>query len=233
VGGQLKKLNPNFGELRKIEPELIRAYSEQEAIEAAKTLIKYNTRYEGDPKAVLDALPPTLRSDIRLTSERRTLIPGKTWPKGSIVFYCGQSYESWGPDTLDKGMGGSEEAIVYLTRELSKLGNPVTVYNERPEQYDDYGQTTGIIAYLPWTEINPNDTFDTFVAERDPTVLKDINARLKICDLHDTIDPNVVYNNAQWVDKFIFRSKWHRNLYSELPDSQCVVIGNGILKEYK
>lgn len=240
AAGALKRLAPDYGELAKLEPEIVRAYNEDKAIEAAKALIKYASKYDGSPEAVLQSLPPALRADIRLTTERRTLIPGKTWPKGSVVFYCGQSYEPWGPDTLDKGMGGSEEAVVYLSRELANVGQVVTVYNERNEEYKDAEvdyehsrlHTPKNVWYRPWTEINPNDTFDTFISERDPTVLKDITARVKLCDLHDTIDPQIVYNNAPYVDKYMFKSQWHRNLYPELPDDKAVVVGNGILESY-
>ncbi len=34
-------------------------------------------------------------------------------------------------------MGGSEEAIVYLTRELAKLGHKVTVFGEVKEKLVD------------------------------------------------------------------------------------------------
>lgn len=234
AAGALKKLAPNYGELKKLEPEIIRAYNEEQAVEAVKTLTKYADKYDGDPQDILKVLPTSLKADIRLTEERRKYIPGREWPKGSIVFYCGRSYEPWGPETLDRGMGGSEEAVVYLSRELSMFndGADVTIYNERQSPYDDQEGTAFNVEYLPWTEINPNDTFDVFIAERDPTVLSNITARVKICDMHDTINPQLVYNSAEFVDKYIFRSKWHRNLYPELPDNKCAIIGNGIKESY-
>lgn len=224
-------LAAQWEELRK---GIVQAVNEAGAIDNAKALIQFAEKYDGDATKVLDALPASLRADIRLTDERRRLIPGKTWPKGSVVFYCGPSYEPWGPDTLDKGMGGSEEAVVYLARELAKEGRQVFVYNERTTPHLDIHDPDGAyqtVAYYPWTEINPNDDFDVFVAWRTPVGLKDIKARLKLCDVHDIISPEVVYENLPYVDKYLFKSKFHRELYPEVPDSKAVVIGNGLSKD--
>jgi tetratricopeptide (TPR) repeat protein len=226
---QLQKANPHF----EIEPELkqetLRAVNEETAIRNAKDLIEFNRMYEGDPKAVLDSLPPYLRADVRLTQQRRELIPGKVWPKGSIAIYCGPSYETWGPDTLDKGMGGSEEAIVYLARALSKnvpddVG--ITVYNERASAYF----TNYEVDYLPWTEINPNDEFDTYIQWRSPAGIENIKARKKLLDLHDIIPTEDVYAAIPYVDMFMFKSKFHRDLYPEVPEEKVAIVGNGINK---
>lgn len=223
---ELLRLQPSW-DLGKLKDIILQAVNEAGAVDAVKYLADYLDQEQG--RAVLEALPSELRADVRLTSERRRLIPGKTWPKGSVVFYCGQSYETWGPDTLAKGMGGSEEAVVYLARELAK-DNPVTVYNERTTAYREAGGKFRLASYLPWTEINPNDTFDTFIAWRDPSGLKEINARLKLCDLHDIISQEAVYAAIPYTDIFCFKSNFHRELYPEVPDDKCVVIGNGILR---
>lgn len=238
---RLSQLAPAYKELDKLKPELLRAYNEQIAIDNAKALIDFTRTYEGDPIKVLDSLPSYLRSDIRLTEERRKLTPVKVWPKGSVAYYCGQSFEPWGPDTLEQGMGGSEEAVVYLSRNLRLHYGPVTIYNERQVPHlDKFERHTWDgkqatkkdvhVSYLPWTEINPADTFDTFIAWRDPSMLSTIKARVKLCDLHDIVNPELVYRNAQFVDKYMFKSQFHRDLYPKLPDDKCVIIGNGINK---
>lgn len=215
-----------------IEDELITAVAnadnEHRAINAAKELIDYNQKYEGDALAVLNSLPATTRAHLELTDQRRELIPGRKWPKGSIVFWCGQSYEPWGPDTMDKGMGGSEESVVQLSRKLAKLGHEITVYNERES---GFMEAPLYATYLPWTDINPNDEFDVFIAWRNPSDLPNIKARLKLCDLHDTMSPEFIYQWADYVDKYMVKSQWHRNLYPELPDDKFVIVGNGIVKE--
>ncbi|RLN57865.1 hypothetical protein BBP00_00007305 [Phytophthora kernoviae] len=65
-----------------------------------------------------------------------------------IAIYCheyGQAWwEPWGPSSLNSGLGGSEEAVVFLSRELQKLGYWVEVYGDpspedlsTPDEADD------------------------------------------------------------------------------------------------
>lgn len=233
---ELSNLDPDYPGLAALKPEITRALNDNMAIRDAKYLIDYAQTYGGNPLGVLTSLPPELAADIRLTEERRRLIPGKKWPKGSVVFFCGQAYEEWGPEYLDKGMGGSEEAVIYLSRALASKGRTVAVYNQRTQGHidraglPDTSSAMGVL-YAPWTEINPNDEYDTFVAWRDPSGLREVKARRKLCDLHDIISSELVYDNIPYVDAYLFKSQYHRNLYPEVPDDKAIVIGNGIMKE--
>jgi tetratricopeptide (TPR) repeat protein len=224
------RLSPAYGkQWQGLKDEILKAVNEERAVNAAKALIDH----VDDGRAILAALPPSLRADVRLTAERRRLIPGVKWPKGSVVFYCGPSFETWGPDTLDKGMGGSEEAVVYLSRVFADMGFMVSVYNQRDSEIADKPMTDkgGWLHFVPWTEINPNDEFDIYVAWRSPEGLKDIKARKKLVDVHDTMPPELLYEYEPYVDTYLFKSNFHRNLYPDLPDAKCVVIGNGINRE--
>src|SRR6266571_5274549 len=61
----------------------------------------------------------------RNTEYRKTASSGK-----DLVIYCGHTKHQWNPELFKtKGFGGSEEAVIYLTRELAKLGWDITVYN--------------------------------------------------------------------------------------------------------
>lgn len=228
------------------------AYFDQKAIDYTKWLLHYTKGEGGKPLKLFEALPPRIVNDVRLTQERGKFMPPKTWPEKSIVFYCGPAYEQWGPDTLDKGMGGSEEAIVYLSRELIKLGWQVFVYNDRDEEYYDTGFTkgwdsasnwtkyydkktkttpsVGQVIYKPWQLFNPNDTFDVFVAWRNPSFTRSVpvKARIKAVDMHDV--PTITNADIDKNDLFMFKTKYHAGL-SKVPKEKTVVIGNGILRE--
>jgi tetratricopeptide (TPR) repeat protein len=205
------------------------AYFDQKAVDYMKWLLHYVDGNAGKTSKLFEALPPRLYADPRLNAERVKFLPKQVWPKKSIAILCGQGLEPWGPDTLNKGMGGSEEAVVYLSRELAKLGWQVTVFNDREEEYVD-----GVVTYKPWTLLNPYDQFDVFVAWRAPESLKGIKARQKVADLHDTIQPERVYQVAKDEPKALFfvKSQYHRSLYPKLSDDRFVVIGNGIVKEH-
>ncbi len=190
-------------------------------------------------------LPESLKYDNRLREMRYRQVEPKVWPKKSIVYFCGKGYEPWGANTLDKGMGGSEESVVYLSREMAKLGYEVTVYNECDEPYidpveyvDGKAKTENgrvvqgkAVRYEPWRKFDPRDTFDTLIVWRSPDVAKElirqnVKANKLLVDVHDVLSedyvtdlPNVTY---------MVKSQFHRHLYDYLPDDKFRIIGNGI-----
>lgn len=50
------------------------------------------------------------------------------WSNKSIVFFTGQTPETWGPSSLKNGIGGSETAVLELSRWFSKKGWEVSIY---------------------------------------------------------------------------------------------------------
>ena len=50
----------------------------------------------------------------------------------TLAFYCGDSVEPWGPRSLWQGIGGSEEAVIHMYRQLRVLGWRVDVYANPP-----------------------------------------------------------------------------------------------------
>lgn len=228
----VEEVNPTHPQVVQLKPLFEEAFYDQKATEYVKYLLHYTKGEGGKPLKLFEALPPRLYADPRLNAERANFLPRRKWEKGSIAYFCGAAAETWGPDTLDKGMGGSEEAVVYLSRELAKLGHEVTVFNDREEVWYDNIIGGSDVVYQPWTLLNPNDEFDIFVAWRAPENCAGVKARLKFVDLHDVVEPERVYSAAEYVDKFFVKSQYHRSLYPELPDDKFVVIGNGIVKEH-
>lgn len=222
---KVEKIQPKDKLFKELMPEVVRAYFESQAIKKAEWLIEYESDAGGNALKVLESLPEALQNDVRLREVRAKIVPPKKWADKSIVFYCGPGLEKWGPDTLDKGMGGSEEAIVYLSRELARLGWDVTIYNDREEELIDSDVT-----YKPWTTFNPADTFDVLVSWRNPTFHKDMKtkARIKAVDMHDVVGEQAVEDGADTVDKFFVKSSYHRSLYPGVVDDKFAVISNGI-----
>lgn len=252
--GRVKEAWQLYNETKQIAPYFIKEQSEQtnvpwdklfeeayldlKAIDYTKWLLKYTKDFGGKPQKILDSLPFKTFQDSRLNAERAHIFPPKVWPKKSIVFFCGQSSEPWGPDTLSKGMGGSEEAIVYLSRELARLGWQVTVFNDREDEYVDYaghievptssyGSTRNMTAkrikelgttvrmpasviYKPWTLLNPYDEFDIFVSWRQPQNCVGVKARMLCVDCHDTLIGHVTVTPEQIknIDLFFLKSQF-------------------------
>jgi tetratricopeptide (TPR) repeat protein len=158
-------------------------------------------------------------------------LPIKKWAGKTIAYYVGRAEFNWGPDTLDKGIGGSEEAVIYLSRELAKLGYKITVFCQRKDSYIDRISSSHKVTYKPWYEFNPNDTFDTFIASRLAVNVYGIKARQKLLDLHDAVLESNLIGIKDHVTKFMVKSRWQRNLYPNIADDKFVVISNGILKD--
>lgn len=174
--------------------------------------------------ALWESLSDEMKYDKRLRWLRNIATEPQQWNDKSIVIFCGQGYEEWGPHTLDKGMGGSEEAVVYLSRELARLGYRVTVYGEAKHLDIERGRQA--VVWLPWQQFDPRDQFNVFVAWRAPQILEKVNAKVKLADIHDIIPEELVKNYPDVT--YLFKSNYHKELYGDV-DSR--VIGNGIDKE--
>lgn len=230
--------SPDYTPAKDLYPIIEEAKEDSDAITHLTWLLYYLKNRGGKPTKLMEALPARVFSDPRLNPHRANVFPPKKWNKGSIAYYCGQTGETWGADTLDKGMGGSEEAVVYLSRELVREDHSVTVFNDREDEYFDkvYGnfEEDFGVTYKPWTLLNPNDEFDIFVAWRAPENIRGVKARVKLVDLHDTVEAERVYSIAELEPevKFLVKSNYHRSLYPELDDKYFVIVGNGIQKEH-
>lgn len=179
-----------------------------------------------DDKTLWESLAYDLQYDKRLQALRYNVTEPKTWSDKSIVIFCGQGYEEWGPHTMDKGMGGSEEAVVYLSRELARLGYEVTVYAEATEYEKIDGR---YVDWFHWKEFDTRDNFNVFVAWRAPQYAERVNAKVKLADIHDVLPKRLVKDYPDVT--YMVKSNFHRKLYPDVPDNKFRIIGNGISKE--
>lgn len=186
--------------------------------------------YFRSDKALWNALDDEIKTDTRARGLRNAAVTPKTWGNRSIVFFCGQGYEEWGPHTLDKGMGGSEEAIIYLARELSKKGWQVDVFGEVPQLITDEVGDSPTVLYHPWKEFDERDHYNVFVSWRTPVFTSAVDAKVKVVDVHDVM-PTEIMKDIPDATYFV-KSDYHRNLYPHLPDEKFQVIGNGIDPEH-
>jgi glycosyltransferase involved in cell wall biosynthesis len=144
-----------------------------------------------------------------------------------IAIYCHATFESWCPETAkSKGLGGSEEAVVYLSKELVKLGWQVDVYNtcEAEGQYD------GVNYYNFW-RFSKDRPYEIFVAWRNNEYVDLANeSSKKYVWMHDVTKSDYWSSErTKKIDKIIVLSKWHRNLFDWIKDdSKFLVSRNGI-----
>lgn len=200
--------------------------------ELQKIVEKYKKLKDSGKKkkaqALLDSLPEHLADNPVIAALRNAGRPFK-WPQKSVVIMTGDTaLDAWGPWSLKEGIGGSEEAIIRLSRQLSRLGYKVVVYGKP-------GPNTGLdesgVMWRNYWECNLyEDEFDIFVAWRAPFIFeRPIKARKSYLWLHDVMEPGeFTENRIKNFTKCIVLSKYHRGLFPMIPDEKILLSGNGI-----
>lgn len=223
---------PSSEQLKDRKKSVMAYLSRMEMEDAAHKLCHWLETYEADDTAkmgfFLCGLPKPVADHpkyIRLANEHG--LTTATDSANRIAIYCGGTFETWGPDDVKtKGLGGSEEAVVYLSRELVKLGWCVDVYSNctEPGQYD------GVNYFNHWTW-RPEKPYDIFIAWRNSEYIElaPENSK-KYLWLHDV--QKMEYYTPERIakiDKIMVLSKWHRDNLKEIPDDKFFITRNGIV----
>lgn len=176
---------------------------------------------------VLDSIPEHLADNVVVAALRKENKSFK-WPKKSIAIMTGDTaLDAWGPWSLKEGIGGSEEAVIRLSRQLTKQGWKVVVFAKPgiDTGLDEHG-----VMWRNYWDCNLDDEFDIFVAWRAPFIFdKKIKARKSYLWLHDVMEegeftPERIANFT----KCILLSKYHRSLFPMIPEEKVLMSGNGI-----
>jgi tetratricopeptide (TPR) repeat protein len=180
-------------------------------------------------KTLLHSVPSDLLDNPYITGLRNKFNKPKKWKEKSIAVYCGNSPETWNPNSLDEGgIGGSETAVIEICKRLAKKGWKITVYNHagaKPEG-DDFDGVT----YKNYWDFNFKDEFDVLWVWRLPEMFDyPIKARMAILDLHDVMNPlDFSQDRLDRIDKIFVKTNYHRSLLPNIADEKFEVIGNGI-----
>jgi len=157
-------------------------------------------------------------------------MPPKFWDDNEVAIYCGPGFTNWSPLKLKNPegsfIGGSEEAVIRLSQELSKLGWRVTVYADPGEQEGEYEG----VKWLPYYKFNLLDHFNILVFWRVIQYVDQNAIAKKIYVWNHDIQNNLEYTKERIdkIDKVFFLSKWHRDNVPALPDEKVVISSNGI-----
>jgi tetratricopeptide (TPR) repeat protein len=184
-----------------------------------------STGQKGKLKALVNAIPDEIDSAPALVQMRNDLTPPKQWGSNEIAIFCGPGFEKWSPKSVASGVGGSEEAVIHMGEELTKLGWKVTVYADP----DDPGNYNGV-EYQPYYYINWKDQFNVLIAWRNIGVFDlPIKARKAYLWNHD-LQNAMTYTpeRLKKMDKVMFLSKFHRNNVPSLAEDKILYTHNGI-----
>lgn len=145
------------------------------------------------------------------------------WPKNSVVFFCSHAFEDWGPESLENGCGGSEEAVIQLSKRFVKLGWDVTVYNNCVQE-----KTVDGVKWVRFERFNPRDIFNILISWRNNIFIDPKVAAKKYVDFHDVPDPKMYVEEDLKDVTLLVKSQFHRSVLSHLPDKCFKIIPNGI-----
>ena len=177
---------------------------------------------------VLNALPLASTTQPFAHYLRNKFTPARKWGDKEICLFANfgnEHFEQWGLSSLNKGIGGSETAVIRLVQEWVTHGYRVTVYGDPgDEQGVHYG-----INWLPWYHFNPQDEFNIFIQWRNWSLAGDIKAKKFLVDLHDIYSQmDIKDEDMEHVDALMVKSEYQRKLAPKVPDAKMKALSNGI-----
>lgn len=212
---------PESKEAKNILEIIDKGAEEADIIHAIKSVGEYldnDSFWAMVPKKIME-YPEVMHTKNKKV--RKTESSGK-----DLAIYCGACLTEWDTTSAKNGgIGGSEEAVINLSRLMVERGWNVTVYGRPITEGVQEG-----VNYKHYTDFNPNDKYDVFISWRMPSVLAvKINASHKYVWLHDcTPEDNFTPDILNNLDKIMVLSKYHRSLYPRIPEEKFMYFGNGI-----
>lgn len=222
---EAKNLCNGDPEVLKYEKVFVDAMEESKYTKELIWMINYLTKRESiKVEKLVESIPSNLNTETTWKIRSQFIKP-KAWSDKEIAIFCGPAWEEWGPASVIAGIGGSEEAVIYLSKELVKQGYSVTVYNS-------CGDMTGVyegVEYKPYQMFNFNDNFNILIEWRNYS-LQNIKARQHYIWLHDLPLPGTFNkDNLNNIDKVFVLSEYHKlTLLDQVPEEKIFVTANGI-----
>ncbi|MBU2051272.1 MAG: hypothetical protein KKH61_20185, partial [Gammaproteobacteria bacterium] len=239
--GKFEKAIRMFTAARKLAPlelglktsftHFLDIYNDNESVTNYLRLLDYVREDLKSFRLLVDSIPARIRNDERLSTAITMIEPPKKWEDKSVVFFCGGAWEDWVDTSVIGGIGGSEEATVYLSREFTKLGYKVTVFNQCGELEGMYNG----VEYKNYHKFHPKDEYDILICWRS-NMLQDVKARKKYVWLHDIpFKDTIIDEDFESLDGVIVLSEYHKSFLSHLKDqSKIIVSRNGLnIKDFE
>ena len=199
------------------------------AFESAMNRLARITKIAGKEKTKkeLDLLPPAFWAHPAVCDQRNAHFVKSESSGRDLIFYCDDSGELWNPETArTTGIGGSEEAVLWLSKLMQQRGWNVTVYANCGLREKDYDG----VKWKPYWTWNCRDKQDITVLWRHPEkAIHTIPSGVVMVDLHDVIaETEFTRDRLHRIDRIFVKSKFHRSLYPGISDEKFVILPNGI-----
>lgn len=175
-------------------------------------------------EGLLNMLPEDMQSTALCEKLRHKHAPSRVHTN-EIAYFCGKGFEKWDEKSIEKGIGGSETAVIQLAKEWAKQGKRVVVYGDPVEEHESDG-----VQWKPYWKFSVRDRFDTLIIWRNESLLDaPLKANRIFFDAHDVLSPSEwKKSRVAKVDNIFVKSKFHRSFIPDVPDEKIVIIPNGI-----
>lgn len=227
---KLKEIFPNDGAIEQQWQFINETREIRNQLKNYAGLLNYLTKtgQQFKLRPLLAAVPQQLEDNPYIQKFAQDIFPPKDWTDKEIVIYCGPQFTQWDATSIEKTgesfVGGSEEAVIYLTRELAKLGWKVVVYADPIKEgvYDG-------VEYLGHYKFNVRDNFNILVYWR-ALGWTDMNCKAKKTYLwcHDIQNP-AEYSKERLdkIDKIFVLSQAQRENVPDVSDDKFIISSNG------
>ena len=221
---------PTLDFIKQNEKMFVMAVDHKQFMERFLYVVNYLKDNEEENKIgdLLKAVPKGLLEHEVVQKLKHHYDTPKQWSDNSVCIFAMNTLGDWSPKAVEGGVGGSEEAVIYLSKELVKLGLDVTVFNNCGEQSGVYDG----VKYRNVIEFNPNDIYNVLISWRSNIFENSISAKKRIVWLHDM--PNIDFSddNIKKIDRIVMLSKYHASLLPKnVPQEKVFISTNGINAE--
>ena len=222
-------LAPNNDFIKANKDNFKEAAKNTEFIQHLSYLVNYiRDNEKGLLSNLIKSIPKKMFRDERIAALRNMYGESNKWPDNSVAIFCGPAWETWAAPSVLTGIGGSEEAVVYLSKELNKLGYKVTVFCSCGDMAGEYEGVT----YREFFEFNNNDKYDILIGWRNNIFKDKLNARKKIVWLHD-VPSEEMFDVNDSLDHVVVLSEYHKSLLKNVSEDKILISSNGInLKDF-
>jgi len=145
-----------------------------------------------------------------------------------LNIWAGRTPNQWGPRSNETGTGGSEDAVIQLSKRMVERGWRVAVYGNPPAE--DAGQDSHGVQWLHWSAWDIKDSPDVAVFWRYENAIHDApTAGQRWLWLQD-IPRGYAYTEdfVEQLDGVFVLSRYHRGRLGPHGEPKGVLTGNGI-----
>lgn len=152
----------------------------------------------------------------------------------AIATYKCYGAPPWDPESIKSGITGSEEAVIYVSRELAEIGYRVLILGDPPKN-SRHSQPGANPRYVD-VDFNDGTRFDIAISWRMPEAAERLKKRADRVYFwpHDTYDSPLTSPQIDAFDGVLWLSKWQREYWIWRNPGFAkftTVFGNGIVPE--